>query len=148
MKLEGGSNIKSPWYHRTGARPVGATRQLTYYATGVGTHALTVRAQASVTSTLNIYLGNVLHYGLCTVAGTGNASWGTAITYDSTTYGFSFGYAPTSGTGVYINQNMIAHLDEHLTNSGDTVYLVSIDGVGGSHAVSYSTALSMEYYGR
>jgi len=148
MKLEGGSNIKSPWYHRTGTRPVGATRQLTYYATGVGPHALTVRAQASVTSTLNIYIGNVLHYGIATAAGTGNATWGVAITFDSTTYGFSFGYGTTAGSGSYINQNMNAHLDEHLTVSGDTVYIVSIDNVGGSHAVSYSTALSMEYYGR
>ena len=148
MKLEGGSNVKSPWYYRTGSRPIGATRQLTYIAAGVGPHALTVRAQASVTSTLNIYLGNVAHASFATASGSGALIWGTGIAYDPTTYGFSFGGSISFSLGNGTLQAGTAHLDEHMTVAGDTVYIVSVDTVVLAHAVTYNTIMSMEYYGK
>jgi len=149
MKLEGGSNIKSPWYYRTGTRPVGATRQMTYIATGVGSHTATVRAQVSTTSTLNVRLGTANLYFQSTAAGTASAQWGPYLTYDSTQqFGFSSQIQLSAGVNITPNYMYCFYLDEYLTVSADTAYLMTLDSTTGSHAVSYYLTVSLEYFGK
>lgn len=149
MKIEGGSVVKSPWYYRTGTRPVGAVRSLSYIATGIGPHTATVRSQLSVTSTLNIYLGNASFWMRCTSTGTTASEWGSWLTFDSTLGG---GFAQllilNSGVQTIPSVTYDLHLGEHLTVSGDTVYLMSIDGVTGAHVANYAVVCSVEWYGK
>ena len=148
MRLEGGSNIKSPWYYRTGSRPIGVTRQIGYVALAVAPHAQTVRAQTSVTSTLNVYLGNASHYFYVTAAGAAIAEYYSCIGYDSTNMGFSMGWAKDQyGTTQPVN-NTQHHIDEHMTVTGDTIYLSTCDLQSAAHRVNWNVQLSVEWYGK
>lgn len=149
MKLEGGSFVKSPWYYRTGTRPLAAVRSLSYVATNIAIHAATVRSQLSVTSTLNLYLGHVTHYSRGVVAGTNANEWGSYLTYDSALgAGFSSSLYISSSANVGTNVTFAHHLGEHLTVSGDTIYLITVDGATGAHTVNYSVVCSVEWYGK
>jgi len=149
MKLEGGSNVKSPWYYRIGARPVGVTRMISYSATGVGIHAATVRAQVSPTSTLMVFLGNVSHYFFCTTAGTASREWGTYLTYDSaSTYGFSSVLQYSASLNVSPQLTNTHSIQEFMSFTTDTCYLMSVDLTTGAHAALYATNLSVEWFGR
>lgn len=149
MKLEGGSFIKSPWYHRTGTRPIGAVRSLSYVATGIGLHTATVRSQLSVTSTLNLFLGNASFWLRCTTSGTSTAEWGAYLTYDSTLgAGFFQQYLLNGGVQTTTVPPHSYHLGEHLTVSGDTIYLMTLDGSGTGHVASYTCVCTVEWYGK
>jgi hypothetical protein len=148
MKLEGGSNVKSPWYHRTGARPLGVTRQIGYVASAVAPHAQTVRAQTSVTSTLNVYLGNVNHHFITTAGGAAIAEYYSCIGFDSTNMGFSMGFAKDQYTTTQPVNNPQHHIAEHMTLSGDTIYLSTCDLQSAAHRMTWNVQLSVEWYGR
>lgn len=149
MKIEGGSVVKSPWYYRTGSRPVGATRQLTYNAIGIGPHVATVRAQVSTTSTLNVRLGSTDLYFWSTSAGAASAQWGPYLTYDSTQqFGFTSQIQLSAGVNITPNYMYCFYLDEYLTVSGDTAYLMTVDTTTGAHLVNYYLTVSLEYFGK
>ena len=149
MKLEGGANVKSPWYYRIGARPTGVTRMISYVATGVGPHAATVRAQISPTSTLMVYLGNVSHFYVSTGAGVNTREWGTYLTYDSTsTFGFSTNTQLSASLNVTCTLVNNHHIGDFMSFTTDTCYLMTIDGATGAHVASYATNLSVEWFGR
>ena len=149
MKLEGGSFVKSPWYYRTGARPLAAVRSLSYVANNIAIHAATVRSQLSVTSTLNLYLGHVTHYCRANVAGAVAQDWGSYLTYDSALGGgFSSSLTMSASANITTNVTFAHHLGEHLTVSGDTIYLMTTDGATGAHTVNYAVVCSVEWYGR
>jgi hypothetical protein len=149
MKLEGGSNVKSPWYYRIGARPVGVSRMLSYSATLVGPHVATVRAQVSPTSTLMVYIGNVSHFYVTTTAGTLAREFGTYVTYDSTsTYGFSTNLQLSASVNVgqaLVNNH---HIGDFMSFTSDTCYLMTIDATTGAHLATYATNVSVEWFGR
>lgn len=149
MKLEGGSNVKSPWYYRTGTRPLAAVRSFSYVANNIAIHAATVRSQLSVTSTLNLHLGFVTHYNRGVTAGTNASDWGSYLTFDSALgAGFSSSLYVSSSASVGTNVTFAHALDEHLTVSGDTVYLVTVDGATGAHTVNYAVVCAVEWYGK
>jgi len=150
MKIEGGTVVKSPWYYRTGTRPVGLTRMLSYVATGILPHSATVRAQVSTTSTLNVYLGNACHYWRVTVAGVAGTEFGSYITFDSAIqYGFSFEILLSGSANNTPTLTNVHHINEFLTGSTDTAYIMTVDGTtGGTHAVNYNINMTLEWFGK
>jgi len=149
MKLEGGSNVKSPWYYRTGIRPLAATRHLSWVSGTIFSHAMTTRAQTSVTSTLNIRLGSVQHFFRTTVVAVNAGLVGTSISYDSAVKGFSWGWGYTASANSTPAATSYALLGDHLTVSGDTVYIQSWDErTGGIPEALWNTVLSLEWYGK
>lgn len=148
MKLEGGSFVKSPWYYRTGTRPLGVTRQIGYVATNVAPHAQTVRAQTSVTSTLNVFLGNVNHHFTTTAVGTAIAEYYSCIGYDSSTMGFSMGWGKDQYTTLNPLNSPQHHIGEYMTVTGDTIYLSTCDLQSALHRMTWNVQLSVEWFGK
>ena len=147
MRTEGGSFIKSPWYYRTGIRPIGATPYMEVNLLTTAVHALTIRATVTATSTLMIQTTSFAGLVVIVAAGTAADRVQIGLYKGSQTLPIAMAQQYSNGTGS-IQQNQGSYIGDVIAVSGESMNIATVDARGGAGSAQYKAALGLEYFGR
>lgn len=146
MKLEGGSFVKSPWYHRTGSRPVGANPYLYYDGAAIGSgFAKIVRASATPTTTLGLYLGAFSSSYVSAGVGTNAYVW-IGLTMTGLTLPFA-GLLDYNGATTGLRVSSQVYCGMAMWDSAYSIEISTYDNRTGS-TFQGKAALHYDYYGK
>lgn len=146
MRTEGGVFVKSPWYYRSGTRPTGATPYIYYDGGSIGAgFNRTVRASATPTSTLGIYLGTFSSAYLAGGVGTNSLVW-IGLTITGLPIPFAANYDYNGATTGMRGQTML-HVGMAMWDDAYSIEISHYDQrAGATH--QGKAALQLEYYGK